>query len=362
MYSQNKYLLAVSGGVDSCVLFDILKKKNYEFIVIHFNHFTRGIENETEQKHVEMLCERNNVACFVYNYKHKEGNFQASAREFRINKYKELIKKYHLKGVILAHHLDDNYENIHVFKDKYFNLMPKIADNNNLKIYRPLINNTKKEIYQYAKTNNITYYEDSSNKTSKYIRNYHRINSENIDDLVKKQKVKAAFETQRRYKKIRPQKTITKDEYLNCRDKKILLYMFIKNYNSEINIKTKLLDDIVKMIDFKGNKKINIGKKQVIYQQYEQIFIKEDTEIISEKRKKIKIGSNLFNDMYFENKIENAYVRAMNPGDKIKLKIGSKKISRYMIDQKIPSEIRKLYPIVVDEKDVVLYIPKITKK
>ena len=181
--SKKCYLLAVSGGVDSCVLFDLLIKNNINFQVVHINHHTRGLENEQEQHLVEMMCQENQIKLHLYNYRHQDGNFQQKARLFRLNNYNNIIKQEKLDGVILAHHLDDQVENILMNSKKIgYKLMEEITNYEQIKIYRPLLNYLKKEIINYAKINNIKYLEDSSNKLEKYKRNYYRLNNNLSDD------------------------------------------------------------------------------------------------------------------------------------------------------------------------------------
>ena len=53
--------MAVSGGVDSCVLLHLLnhlkEAYGYRLKIIHFNHMTRGRESKEDQKFVESLSQ-----------------------------------------------------------------------------------------------------------------------------------------------------------------------------------------------------------------------------------------------------------------------------------------------------------------
>ena len=51
-------LLACSGGIDSMVLFDILKKLNIDFCVAHCNFMLRGDESIGDEKFVKENCEK----------------------------------------------------------------------------------------------------------------------------------------------------------------------------------------------------------------------------------------------------------------------------------------------------------------
>ena len=64
-----KYLLAVSGGVDSMVLafiFTKLQDLGIEFQVAHVNYKLRGEDSELDQKIVEDFCENFNIKFHLY--------------------------------------------------------------------------------------------------------------------------------------------------------------------------------------------------------------------------------------------------------------------------------------------------------
>ena len=56
-------------------------------------------------------------------------------------------------------------------------------------------------------------------------------------------------------------------------------------------------------------------------------------------------------------------VRTRKSGDRIKVKNmnGTKKVSEVLINAKIPSSKRNLWPIVVDSTDKIVWIPKVKK-
>lgn len=365
---QNKYLLAVSGGVDSCVLFDILLKNNYNFMVVHFNHHTRGIENVIEQNLVSSICELNSIDYEVFNYNHKEGNFQDSARNFRLKTYKELISKYNLKGVILAHHLDDNYENLLMFDKITNNMMQTVTINNSLKIYRPLLFTTKYEIYEYAKTNQIIFNEDISNQNTKYLRNFHRKVAMQTNKEVKLDEVTKLMYLERSYKRIKVGSVITRKEFTSANDQVVLLFKFIKTNIDSKKIKKRFITDVIKNTNFEGEKEFHIYKTDtyevVLQQSYNELKVVtkkfEKSDYISEQIG--VIGENVFNGISFINEVENVIIRTRKPGDKLVINGCSKKVNRFMIDKKISKELRDIYPVVTTTSGAVLYIPIIIKK
>ena len=54
----DKVILAISGGVDSMVLADLLLKAKVEFVAAHCNFHLRGVESDGDEKFVRDYAER----------------------------------------------------------------------------------------------------------------------------------------------------------------------------------------------------------------------------------------------------------------------------------------------------------------
>lgn len=171
---KGRYVIAVSGGVDSMTLLDILSKKSgVKLTVAHFDHGIRPDSNEDR-----LLVERVSKDLgfpFVFDVANLGSN--ASEDEARIARYDFLNKVLDItkaKAIITAHTADDKLETT------IFNLIrgtgrKGITSLQSVpKILRPMLNVTKKEIYEYAQKHNIKWHEDSTNVDPKYSRNYIR--------------------------------------------------------------------------------------------------------------------------------------------------------------------------------------------
>lgn len=180
---NHTYLLAVSGGADSMVLaslFRDLGNKNqdseFQFQVAHINYKLRGNDSDLDQKTVQDFCEKNHIKFHLYEVSEKdrkpENSIQLWARELRYTFFKEIQEKEKLEFLVTAHHLNDQLETfiINLSKAAGINGLSGIPSSDNY-ILRPLLNFSKKEIYQFAEENSIQFREDLSNKKNDYLRN-----------------------------------------------------------------------------------------------------------------------------------------------------------------------------------------------
>jgi tRNA(Ile)-lysidine synthase len=173
---KKKQVIAVSGGVDSMALLNILYKAYGPlFEVVHINHGTR-IENEIEEKLVKKFCQKLNIKMHIFKLQMSlnEKNFEAKAREQRNTIFKRFILENY--QVIEAHHIDDSFEWTMMQRLKQGKLVSTLGIpvcNNG--IIRPFLSVTKKQIIKYAKKTHVEWIEDQSNQNTKYERNYWRL-------------------------------------------------------------------------------------------------------------------------------------------------------------------------------------------
>ncbi len=181
-----KYVVAVSGGVDSVVLLDLLvKQPELELVVAHFDHGIRDDSTEDQQL-VATLSQKHGL-----KYEFKEGKLgsgvsEDAARQARHEFLQQIRNKHNATGVILAHHQDDAVETLafNVLRGTRRKGMSSLQSTDG--IIRPLLGYTKKDIYEYARANNLLWREDSTNADEKYTRNW--IRRKLLPRLSKKQK------------------------------------------------------------------------------------------------------------------------------------------------------------------------------
>jgi tRNA(Ile)-lysidine synthase len=175
----NKYILAISGGVDSSVLLDMYSKRpDLDLIIAHFDHGIRE-DSAKDAEFVENLAKKYNLPFETKREKLGKNASEDLARARRYKYLRELSKKYDAQ-IVTAQHADDAVETIAINLTRGTGWRGLAAMDSD--ITRPLIDMTKKEILDYAEKNKLKWREDSTNASDIYLRNRIRRNLEKIND------------------------------------------------------------------------------------------------------------------------------------------------------------------------------------
>ncbi len=169
-----KYVIAVSGGVDSMVLLELLaKQKQIELIVAHFDHSMR-LNSDRD-------CNFVSDAAASYGFKFvtekaKPGLLknEASARAARYEFLEKTSKDNKCTAIVTAHHQDDVVETmlINLWRGTSWRGLTSLKSAPNR--IRPLLDYSKKQLVEYAQDQNIDWREDPTNQDTNYLRNHFR--------------------------------------------------------------------------------------------------------------------------------------------------------------------------------------------
>lgn len=174
-----KYVVAVSGGVDSVVLLHALVSRGeHELVVAHFDHGIRK-ESHLDAQFVERLS---NKYAVPFEVRREELGAEASEEVARDRRYlflREVAKK-HGAIVATAHHMNDIAETIaiNIARGTGWRGVAVLAGD----VYRPLLHMTKHDIRAYAESKRLDWREDSTNASDVYLRNRLRrkLNDEDV--------------------------------------------------------------------------------------------------------------------------------------------------------------------------------------
>ena len=399
--NNEKMVIACSCGVDSSVLLDValnlFEKEN--IIVAHVNHNKRK-ESVLEQEYIESFCKNKGIKLHVLTLeKEYVGNFQEWAREKRYEFFKKVAKETGAKYILLAHHANDLLETILMRLTKQSSLkgyagIEQCTLNDDVYIYRPFLYTPKDKLIEYAKQNNITYFEDSSNSLDDYTRNrirHHVIpllleENPNLFEAVKKysetilsankllEKVKLEFIENK--VTVNNNSVSFKTDDLLSLDEDIRIHVLFRVLR-KYSLSRVCLDDIYKqIISKKQNIVTRINNELSMIKEYKTIIFteeditKQDFYIkINEdgiykllNNQEIKVDKNICyltassKTLWYNIKSFPIIIRTRVDGDKIKLKTGTKSVSNFLTDKKVPYMQRKDTLVLCDEFDNILYI------
>ncbi|GIV42879.1 MAG: hypothetical protein KatS3mg035_0002 [Bacteroidia bacterium] len=381
---QKKYLLAVSGGVDSMVLFHLFLKTPFYFEVCHVNFQLRNQESDDDQHFVEQKCKENHIVChtlkaetLLFAQTHHLSK-QEAARIIRYQAFQQLLEKQHLDFIVTAHHLNDQTENIMytLIKSSYhqvFEIIPEKHKN----ILRPLLQYTKKQILDYAKQNSIVFREDSSNLKNDYPRNKIRnqvipilkeINP-NLEKFLQKKYKNQALKEQFLYSHFQEiykknfqiyHHTVqifndTQNYFLQKPNELILFFQFL--IDSIFSLKILSDEQILNLWYYSQKGKILIDKDWVIFKEKTGIsFIHQEIYHYSEELIIEKPGIYAWN--IFEVQAQNSWnypikVRRWKPADRW----NNQKISDFLTKNQYPAWQKKIAFVIEDKNGKIISLP-----
>ena len=182
--SMPQLLLALSGGLDSCVLLHLLvEAKRMVPFELHAMHVHHGLSANADMwaDFCMKQCQLLNVPLQVVHVnidKNSSLGIEAAARQLRYealfnHQLNETIPDF----VVTAHHQDDQAETLllQLFRGAGVKgLSSMAAVDKTRRLLRPLLNVSRKELIDYAELNAIHWCDDESNDNTQYERNFVR--------------------------------------------------------------------------------------------------------------------------------------------------------------------------------------------
>ena len=184
LHPGDKVLVAVSGGPDSVCLLRALsgmKKLGVEIVVGNLDHGIRKRGSAADSTFVKKLSKELGFEC-----EHKQldlgttsGGKISLEEKARLARYKFLLtaaKKHNCGIIATGHTLDDQAETMVMrfmlgASLKGMSGIPPVRYEKGIKIIRPLIRASKKDILQLLNAEGWAYRDDHTNRDTKYVRN-----------------------------------------------------------------------------------------------------------------------------------------------------------------------------------------------
>ena len=178
----DRVLIAVSGGLDSIALLEILyllrEELEIQLFVSHYDHKIRK-NSYLDALFVYKICKNKGLPFFytassVPHYAKREGlSLEMAGRELRYNLWYNLSKKYDFHKIALAHHLDDLVEEVflRLIKGTGKRGLAGIPIIREGLIVRPLLFVNKEEIKDFVLKRELAWREDPTNQDLRFLRN-----------------------------------------------------------------------------------------------------------------------------------------------------------------------------------------------
>lgn len=407
----DELILGVSGGVDSMLLLNYFwfYQQDYEVTlkVAHVHHGLRSDAN-LDAALVEQFCHEHHIPFFRHDCqiqeiaRQKKMSEEEAGREERYRFFNTLVRSN--SKIVTAHHMNDQAETIlmHLIRGSGIKGLSGIVPKRG-HIIRPFLCLTRSEIESYCKALKVPYREDMSNLETKYTRNKIRLElvpfiEERINDAAVKtiartgllcQEANDFIESQTLfyYKESCSKETPVQIEldskkiidYPAYMQKCVLLHA-IKQLMGMKNYTLTHIEKSIELLSGQAGKKISLPNGLSMIKEYDKIRLtKESLNKGESYNRALKIGSNFIyeiglnieitlNPLYLQTESrytkvidyakikQNLCIRTRRPSDYMCIAGGHKKLSRIMIDDKIPQAQRDQMPLIADGDEIIWII------
>ena len=379
---HRKVLVAVSGGLDSMTLLQLLvdyqKELAIELAIAHVNHKQRP-ESDQEEKALVKIAEQLGVKIFTSSF---SGNFsENAARQFRYDFFGKVMQEGHYTALVTAHHADDQAETVFMrllrgARLRHLSGMKAVQSFACGELIRPLLTFRKSDFPD------IQHFEDSSNFQNDYLRN--RIRNLYLPDL---EKENPQFKDSLRYlgKEIEDWQTalshLTRD--LDIKNvqvfhqqipqiQRFLLQNYLENFPG-LNLSKQQFEEVLNILRTKANYQHTLKKDYELVKDYNHFEIRKisrkpdlkNDSILLEFENLIEFGHYRFSfgiplsgeniQKIFVSRETSLTLRFRKEGDSILLNGHHKKLRRLFIDKKVSFEERNS-SVVVEQNHQILAI------
>ena len=394
-----------------------------EVIAAHLDHMFRGEESYQELLFVKEFCRNLDIPFYGESVdvsremEENKGSLQEIAREVRYRFLKEVMKERSATKLATGHHGDDQMETVLMKLTRGAGGMSRAGIQVERPfppgiIIRPFLSVTKAAIESYCEKNELSPRRDPSNEKDGYTRNRFRkqiipfLKKENPLVHLQFQQFSEELAEDERYleelTRLKLNNVWNSSEDCSTLDIKGFLAMaqplqrrginLILNYlykQRPPSLSSIHIYDVLEILKGKApNARLDLPRGLKVTRAYHTCYFHfgplETAEESFCEELKVNRPTEISSGFQFvlhsspiTNKVEESdylylhpdsvtlplFIRTREPGDKIQVKglKGSKKLKSLFIDEKVPVHRRNQWPIVVDAKNRILWVPGIKK-
>lgn len=177
---RSPLLLALSGGTDSRLLFELLhelqNEMHFRLDIAHVDHGWRSASShEADSLESLALKKKHSFHRKTLDPALLKGNLEAVCRLERQQFFRELCKEHGYQAVFLGHHADDQAETVlkRILEGASLSRLAALQPVtliNELILWRPLLNIPKKDLNEELQRRGITAFDDETNRDSRFLR------------------------------------------------------------------------------------------------------------------------------------------------------------------------------------------------
>ena len=401
-------ILAVSGGIDSVVLLDLLKELqpiwNWQISIAHLDHKSRS-DSEFSAKLVSQLSEQYGLPFYLGQLDGTDSS-ESAMRKKRYEFLESVAIGTNADYIVTAHHLDDRIET------SVFNTI-RGADRDGItalkpirgKIVRPLLPFTKGQITTHAVVKDLAYHEDSSNSDVSYSRNFvrHKVlphateimpdfryefierldHLESLNDKIKTG-LNQVFELVKVSDKV-GRIVLRRTAFLKLSPiiQINLIALLSRKLHSGIGLTKRNLDESLKFLfSAKTGAQSHVMPGLQLERRYDTFIItlagsttnvkQSQSSSILSPGGKVSVSDLILlcRESFLATECEyifikpmTIYVRSWQPGDRVSPvgMDGSKKLQDIFVDKKVPRNMRSIWPVVVTGDNEIIWVPGLVR-
>ncbi len=382
---EGKWLAAVSAGPDSMALLGMCLEQNMNIAVAHVNYHHRD-QAEEEEAYIRSFCTEHDLECYVLNDPFVyEGNFEGQARTWRYDFFVKMAHEHQCKGILIAHHEDDLLETYLMQDEK--NTIPEYyglkegSVYQGVRVMRPLLSYTKKQLQEYCDQKHIRYYIDVTNDDVSLTRN--RIRHEMVEPMTPFERDMVLREIRQRNAVMQERrcrvKTMIRTDRVNMMqyralsrdDREALLRMVIEPDKTEQEaLSLKFIREIDHVVMSQDDFVLPIRTQYLVQQDgwffmhegfamYEDVYQTREELLKAGEHARYRIadGEAGVNALTLQEEDFPLTIRCAQEGDRIEMRFGHKPVYRFFIDRHIPLYRRKTWPVVCSASGEVIMVP-----
>ncbi len=352
-----RVLIAVSGGLDSVTLLHLLCETNcetdLEVTVAHLDHGIRP-ESAEDANFVRNLCASLDLPCDlervnVPEIAAKRGwGLEEAARKLRYDFLTRAAKRSDSSLILTAHTRDDNAETVLMQLLRGTVRATGIPPRRD-RIVRPLLGISRTELHAHALEHGLRWREDSSNTDTRFTRNWIR---HEVLPLLESRNPNVRSKLAEHAELMRDEDALLEDWAARVQgwadwrhEPRAMQRRLIRRALETASIVPDLehIETIREALGANTVRRVSLptGKTGVIQAGSLRIFTAKTT------------AANLEWPAFDFSNFPWAKLRNREPGDRIRLSGGTRKLSDVLIDQKIPREERDAIPVVAQNSEVL---------